>query len=94
MPPIVAPTAAPMTVPFPLEDVDPAMAEDVADGGDAGDGRVEAAPIEVKVVNWLNCEERLEATDSADKYELTSALAVASMQMFRILLMAECTNID
>jgi len=45
VPPIVTPTAAPMTVPLLLEDMDPAMGEAVADGGDAGDGRLEAVPL-------------------------------------------------
>jgi hypothetical protein len=42
MPPIAPPTAAPMTVSFRIEDVGAAGVEDVADGGDAGDGKLEA----------------------------------------------------
>jgi hypothetical protein len=45
MPPIAPPTAAPMTVSFRIKDVGAAVVEDVADGGDAGEGKLEAIPL-------------------------------------------------
>jgi hypothetical protein len=47
--------------------------------------------LELKVVYEFNWAESFKATDSADKYELNSTLAV---QNCWILLKAEFTNID